>query len=103
MKRSGILRDEKAATLMQIDHLKIFCDLAEAQSFSKAATLHRISQSAVSQQVRALEKKLGVILVERGRRSFALTPEGQSLVDAAKEILAIYDDPARDYSRCETW
>lgn len=77
---------------MQIDHLKVFCDLAELQSFSKAAVLHEISQSAVSQQVRTLERNLGVTLIERGGRTFALTPEGLSLVAAAREILAIYAD-----------
>lgn len=77
---------------MHIDHLKIFCDLAESQSFSKAAAMHSISQSAVSQQVRTLEKKLSVTLIDRSRRSFSLTPEGHSLVEAAREMLAIYDD-----------
>lgn len=77
---------------MQIDHLKVFCDLAEAQSFSKAAALHEISQSAVSQQVRALEKRLGVNLLHRTGRAFALTPEGLALLDAARQILAIHQD-----------
>jgi DNA-binding transcriptional LysR family regulator len=77
---------------MQIDHLKVFCDLADARSFSKTATQNGVTQSAVTQQVQALERRLGVRLIERSRRHFALTPEGLALLEAAREILAIYDD-----------
>ena len=39
---------------MQIETLKVFCDLVETASFSQAAVLNSITQSAVSQQIRAL-------------------------------------------------
>jgi len=65
---------------MYIDTFKVFCDLAETGSFSKAAVVNSITQSAVSQQIRALETKFQVTLVERGRRNFALTPEGSGYV-----------------------
>jgi len=74
---------------MQIDHLKIFCDLAEARSFSKAAALHGLTQSAVTQQIQRLERELGHSLIERSRRHFALTPEGIALLAAAQEIVAV--------------
>ncbi|HET6409630.1 MAG TPA: LysR family transcriptional regulator [Chthoniobacteraceae bacterium] len=77
---------------MYIDHFKVFCDLAETQSFSKAAALNRVSQSAVSQRVRQLEEKFGSVLIERGRRNFALTPEGLAMLEAAREIMAIYSN-----------
>lgn len=77
---------------MHIDHFKVFCDLAETQSFSKAASLNGVTQSAVSQRVRQMEEQFGVTLVERGRRNFALTPEGIAMLDAAREVLAIYND-----------
>ncbi len=76
---------------MQIGTFKIFCDLAETGSFSKAAALSGITQSAVSQQIRALEDRYRVTLVERGRRNFALTPEGLAFLEASREILDIYD------------
>jgi LysR family transcriptional regulator, transcriptional activator of the cysJI operon len=76
---------------MQIGTFKIFCDLVETGSFSKAATLSGITQSAVSQQIRALETRFEVTLVERGRRNFALTPEGSVFLEASKEILDVYD------------
>src|SRR6187431_271611 len=74
---------------MQIDHLKVFCDLAEARSFSKAAALHGLTQSAVTQQIQRLERELGHSLIERSRRHFALTPEGIALLAAAQEIVAV--------------
>jgi DNA-binding transcriptional LysR family regulator len=77
---------------MNIDHFKIFCDLADTQSFSKAAALNQITQSAVSQQVRALEQKFNVMLIDRSRRNFALTPEGLALLGASREMLALYNE-----------
>jgi len=77
---------------MYIDTFKVFCDLAETGSFSKAAVLNAITQSAVSQQIRALENKFQVTLVERGRRNFALTAEGTAFLEASREILEVYNN-----------
>lgn len=77
---------------MYIDTFKVFCDLAETSSFSKAAVLNAITQSAVSQQIRALENKFQVTLVERGRRNFALTAEGTAFLEASREILEVYNN-----------
>jgi len=76
---------------MYIEAFKVFCDLAETGSFSKAAVLNGVTQSAVSQQVRAIENKFQVVLVDRGRRSFALTGEGRALLEASREILEVYN------------
>ena len=76
---------------MQIETFKIFCDLVDTGSFSKAAALNTITQSAVSQQIRSLETRFKVTLIERGRRNFSLTPEGQAFLTVSKEILDIYD------------
>ena len=76
---------------MHIETLKIFCDVVDTASFSKAGTLNSMTQSAVSQQILSLEKKLGRTLLERGRRQCCVTPEGAVLLEAAKEILGIYD------------
>lgn len=72
---------------MQVETLKIFCDVIETQSFSKAAMLNYISQSAVSQQIRGLEEKYDRKLIERGKRNLAPTQAGKMLYDGAKEIL----------------
>jgi DNA-binding transcriptional LysR family regulator len=77
---------------MYIATFKVFCDLAETGSFSKAAALNSITQSAVSQQIRALETRFQVTLIERGRRHFALTPEGSAFLEASREILEVHDN-----------
>lgn len=77
---------------MNVETFKIFRDLADTSSFSKAAKINSITQSAVSQQIRALETRYKVTLVERGRRNFSLTPEGQAFLEAGREILDIYEN-----------
>ncbi len=73
---------------MNFDRLRTFRALAESLHFRKTADKLHISQSAVSQQISALEAELGVLLVERiGRRTF-LTPAGKTLVDEAGKVLA---------------
>ena len=50
---------------MQIENFKIFADLVETKSFSKSAKLNSITQSAVSQQARAMERHFKALLVDR--------------------------------------
>jgi DNA-binding transcriptional LysR family regulator len=88
---SAAYRDNRR---MYVETFKVFSDLAETGSFSKAAHLNQITQSAVSQQIRALESRFEVTLVERGRRNFALTPEGTVFLDASRRILEIYNNLA---------
>jgi DNA-binding transcriptional LysR family regulator len=76
---------------MQIETFKIFRDLAESGSFSRAAVSNGITQSAVSQQIRALEQRFQVSLIERGRRAFALTAEGEAFLGASREIVDVYE------------
>jgi LysR family transcriptional regulator, transcriptional activator of the cysJI operon len=76
---------------MHIETLKIFCDLVETASFSKAAELNTITQSAVSQQIRAIEQKFKIPLIERANKNFSVTPEGRAFLQASREILRIYD------------
>jgi DNA-binding transcriptional LysR family regulator len=59
----------------------------ETQSFSRAASLNGISQSAVSQQIRGLEERYRRRLIERGKRNLAPTEAGRIFYDGAKEIL----------------
>ena len=76
---------------MQIENLKVFCDLAETESFTQAAQLNHVTQSAVSQQVSSLERLFNSLLIERSRKRFRLTREGQALYDAGKEVARILD------------
>lgn len=79
---------------MQIETFRVFRDLVESTSFSKAAEANGITQSAVSQQVRAIERKFDVKLIERGKREFQLTPEGKVFLAASRNILDAYEDLA---------
>ena len=72
---------------MQLETLKVFCDVVETKSFSKAAVLNFISQSAVSQQMRALEEKYDHKLIERGKRNLTPTLAGQILYEVSKDLL----------------
>jgi Transcriptional regulator len=78
---------------MHIETLKVFCDLVDLQSFSLAAERNFITQSAVSQQIRALEDKFKRRLLERvrGRREVKLTSAGEVFYREAKHVLAAYD------------
>jgi DNA-binding transcriptional LysR family regulator len=77
--------------LMQIESLKMFCDLVETQSFTKAAQISGVTQSAVSQQMGSLARIFKSRLVEAGKKKFWLTAEGQVLYDYSKQILQSYD------------
>ncbi len=77
--------------LMQIESLKVFCDLTETQSFTKAAQINSVTQSAVSQQISALERIFKSLLIERSKKRFRLTREGQVLYDYSKQIIQNYE------------
>jgi DNA-binding transcriptional LysR family regulator len=75
---------------MQIESLKVFCDLAESESFTKAAQINSVTQSAVSQQISSLERQFKSILIERSKKKFRLTREGQVLYEYSKQIIQTY-------------
>ena len=72
--------------------LRYFVAVAEGGSFTAAATAVHISQPALSQAVRRLEREIGTHLIDRGtsgsRRGVALTDAGKALLPAARDVLA---------------
>jgi LysR family transcriptional regulator, transcriptional activator of the cysJI operon len=76
---------------MQVENFKIFADLVETKSFSKSAKINGITQSAVSQQARAMERHFKTLLIDRSQKQFQLTREGQRVYESAKEMLHTYD------------
>jgi DNA-binding transcriptional LysR family regulator len=76
---------------MQIESLKVFCDLAETASFTKAAQINAVTQSAVSQQISSLERTFKSLLIERSKKKFRLTREGQVLYDYSKQVIQTYE------------
>jgi DNA-binding transcriptional LysR family regulator len=77
---------------MHIRSLKIYCDIVRLRSFSKAAELHDISQSNASQVVHGLEEHLGVELIDRSKRPFVVTSEGEHFVEGCRAIVKRYDE-----------
>jgi DNA-binding transcriptional LysR family regulator len=76
---------------MQIESLKMFCDLAETESFTKAAQINQVTQSAISQQISSLERTFKSLLIERSKKKFRLTREGQALYEYSKQIIQTYE------------
>ena len=76
---------------MQIESLKVFCDLADAGSFTRAAHINAITQSAVSQQISSLERFFKALLIERSKKQFRLTREGQVVYEFSKRIIENYE------------
>ncbi|MCS7014760.1 MAG: LysR family transcriptional regulator [Gemmatales bacterium] len=72
---------------MQLETLKIFCDVVSWQSFSKAAQVNGVSQSAVSQAIAQLERRLRVQLIDRSSRPLQLTTEGKIFYHGCRELL----------------
>jgi len=70
--------------------LRLFYDVAERRSFSEAAKLHGITQSAASQRISQLEKKLGVTLLDRSVRPLAMTRAGEMFLDGCQNLLERY-------------
>lgn len=77
---------------MELRHLRSFVYVAETLSFSIAATRCFVTQSAISQHIKALEDELGCKLLIRTSHSIMLTENGEALLPRAKEILKLAED-----------
>lgn len=75
---------------MQLDAIELFCDVAAHRSFSRAADVHGVTQSAASQRIMTLERELGVQLIDRSKRPLQLTPSGETFHHGCRQILDNY-------------
>src|SRR4051812_48674962 len=82
--------------MLDVRRMKVLKEVAAQGSFSAAAEALSFTQSAVSQQVAALERESGAKLVERRARGIRLTPAGEALVSHADAILARLDDAEQE-------
>ncbi len=71
--------------------MRLYCEVARHQSFSKAAAALGLTQSAISQRIGALEKELDIVLFDRSVRPLALTPQGEVFLKEAKMLVDRYD------------
>jgi LysR family hydrogen peroxide-inducible transcriptional activator len=76
-------------TLRQLEYLVAIADL---QNFRRAADACHISQPSLSQQVRALEDRLGVVLIERRASGAELTPIGREITARARRLIVEVED-----------
>ena len=77
---------------MQLESLKIFCDVVRWASFSRGARENGISQSSASQVVHQLEVRLGVKLIDRSKRPLVPTPQGKVYYEGCKELVGRYQE-----------
>ncbi|RLV08847.1 LysR family transcriptional regulator [Streptomyces griseocarneus] len=81
---------------MQFQQLRYFTALAEIRHFTRAADELHVAQPSLSQQIRALERELGVELFHRARGNITLTDAGEVLLPLARQILADMDTARRE-------
>jgi DNA-binding transcriptional LysR family regulator len=74
---------------MDFDLLQLFLDTCDLASFSKAANLHGVSQSAISQRMAQLERYVGHTLFDRRGRPLRLTPAGEIVYESARRMVAV--------------
>jgi DNA-binding transcriptional LysR family regulator len=72
---------------MSLRTVELFCDVVALRSFSKAAAEREVTQSSISQAIASLEKRLGVRLIDRGKRPFELTPAGREYHEGCRTLL----------------
>jgi len=77
---------------LDFQHLNLFKDIVHTRSFSRGAALNRVTQSAASQHVQELEKRLGLTLLDRSTRPFNLTPAGKLYYDFCRDALRRKDE-----------
>jgi DNA-binding transcriptional LysR family regulator len=73
---------------VELRQVRYFVEVARARHFTRAAEVVGVAQPALSQQVRALERELGVALLERTSRRVRLTPAGEVFFARAEQLLA---------------
>ena len=95
----GLQKDTKEVKKEMIRQLKYFQAVVRNNSFSEAAEECHISQSAISQQVQALERELGIDLLERKNRKFTITPAGEYVYKKSLVLIADYERMCREAAR----
>ena len=81
--------------------MRYFIAVVETNSFFEAGEICHISQSAISQQIKALEEELQVQLLERHGRKFTVTPAGWYFYEQAKKQVQALDSAVREVRHCQ--
>lgn len=86
---------------MNIVYLNSFIETVKQNSISKAAKSLHMTQSALSQQLQALEKSLDKTLLIRSNKGVTPTEEGEIVLGYAEVLLNLYDNMIKDLSKCQ--
>ena len=81
---------------MNLDTLRLYCDVVRLRSFSRGAAANSVSQSAASQAIQQLEAELDVALLDRSRRPPQATEEGRGFYEACRTLLQGFDKARAD-------
>lgn len=82
--------------LVQLETLRLYCDVVRFRSVSRAAAQHGVTQSAASQAIQQLEEELDAPLLDRSRRPLQPTEEGRGFYEACRALLAGFDRARAD-------
>ncbi len=85
--------------MIDIVKLKTFITVADLGSFSKSSDVLYVTQPAITQQIKSLEKTIGCKLLKRQGGKIVLTEEGERLYQKAKSLLDSYDDLVKEMSQ----
>lgn len=76
---------------MDLRAMHLYCEIIRLRSFTRAADEQNVSQSSASQVVSQMEHDLRARLIDRSKRPFSVTAEGQKFYETCRQILAIYE------------
>jgi DNA-binding transcriptional LysR family regulator len=83
---------------MDIHHLRYFIEVARQNSFSKAAAVSHVSQSAISKMIKDLETELGVSLFSRNSKSVQLTDAGVLFLGQSQQVVSMFNNLAAEFA-----
>lgn len=81
---------------MNLETLRLFCDVVRLRSFSQAAAANGVSQSAASQAIQQLEDEMHALLLDRSRRPLHPTEEGRGFYEACRTLVKGFERARAD-------
>jgi DNA-binding transcriptional LysR family regulator len=86
---------------MTLETLRLYCDVIRLQSFSRGAAANGVSQSAASQAIQQIEGELGALLIDRTKRPFTVTPEGQRFHETSRALLQEFEKTKAEITQAQ--
>jgi DNA-binding transcriptional LysR family regulator len=98
LSREVIERGRRFSDMIELSQINCFLTIIDQNSFSRAAEVLGLAQSAVSQKLRRLEDQLGIRLIERTSRQLRLSPQGVEFIPYARQMIEA-EESARSAAR----